>query len=239
MAIIYRAVKGSNLTPTEVDGNFHDVDDRVTTLEGLPLGVGIESIDVSGNQMTITLTDDSIQGPFTLPMWDLVDLLRGEWTAATSYLTNEIVTALGSLWVVTHDHTSEAEFDPGANDTAGDFYALLLKNPAIPVFEVTADTFTPDLNYVNSYIRCSNAAGCVVTIPESGDLDFDLYTEFHFRQAPGAGVVSIEQPATGSPVVINAVAGYHNETAGEGATFFVKKVGTDEWDIGGLLAAGT
>ena len=61
MTIVYRSVKGSNLTPTEVDNNFHDVDNRITTIEGLDIGKSIATIEVDtgGNLMVITYTDTS------------------------------------------------------------------------------------------------------------------------------------------------------------------------------------
>ncbi|RWQ35538.1 MAG: hypothetical protein EOS20_18710, partial [Mesorhizobium sp.] len=68
MTITYRSVKGSNLTATEVDDNFHDVDDRITELEdNPPEPVNISNITVVGTQMTIYLEDATEFGPFTLP----------------------------------------------------------------------------------------------------------------------------------------------------------------------------
>lgn len=68
MAIVLRSVKGSNLTPTEVDGNFTDLDGRLTDLEeNPPEAVGISNITVSGTQMTIYLADATVLGPYTLP----------------------------------------------------------------------------------------------------------------------------------------------------------------------------
>lgn len=68
MTITYRSVKGSNLTPTEVDDNFHDLDDRIGELEdNPPEPVNISNIIVVGTQMTIYLEDATFFGPFTLP----------------------------------------------------------------------------------------------------------------------------------------------------------------------------
>ncbi|AZV21485.1 hypothetical protein [Mesorhizobium sp. M7A.F.Ce.TU.012.03.2.1] len=68
MTIIYRSVKGSNLTATEVDNNFHDVDDRIQAMEDSPPEpVNISNITVTGTQMTIYLEDATVFGPFTLP----------------------------------------------------------------------------------------------------------------------------------------------------------------------------
>lgn len=68
MVLIYRADKGSPLTSDEVDGNFHDLDDRVTDLEDSPPAAnGIANIVVDGTQMTIVLEDATELGPYTLP----------------------------------------------------------------------------------------------------------------------------------------------------------------------------
>ena len=130
MTIIYRSVKGSNLTSSEVDGNFSDLDARATANAAAisAAGGGIASIDVTGNQMTITLTDSSIQGPFELPTVNLIDLFRGSWQPSTPYLENQIVTALGSIYLVLNDHTSDTTFDPNAGDTDGDFYELFFED---------------------------------------------------------------------------------------------------------------
>ncbi|MEY9829824.1 hypothetical protein ABIA25_001639 [Sinorhizobium fredii] len=74
MPIIYRtagawgAGKGSNLTPTEVDENFHDLDERVDALEtDPPSPVEISNITQAGNTITVHMSDGSTFGPFTLP----------------------------------------------------------------------------------------------------------------------------------------------------------------------------
>lgn len=74
MSITYRTTgawgpgKGSNLTAAEVDGNFHDLDQRVTGLESNPPTPDeISNITVTGTQMTIWLVSGAHFGPFTLP----------------------------------------------------------------------------------------------------------------------------------------------------------------------------
>jgi hypothetical protein len=74
MTLTYRtagawgAGKGSNLTATEVDGNFYDLDQRVVDLEeNPPVPNEISNITVSGTQMTIYLEGGASFGPFTLP----------------------------------------------------------------------------------------------------------------------------------------------------------------------------
>ncbi len=230
MTIVYRSVKGSNLTPTEVDNNFHDVDNRIVTLEAVS-GKTIDTIDVTGNVMTITYTDASTDA-FPLPVFSLADANRGAWQPSTPYVESDLVTALGSLYVVNQDHTSELTFDPEAADTGGNFYSLLLKNPAIPVFERSATTFDPAFGDANSYNRCTNVSGCTVTIPENADVPFEIYTELHFRQCDEGAVIIVN---ASTAVIINGTAGYNDNTSAEGSVITLKKVATDEWDLFGRL----
>jgi hypothetical protein len=68
MAPTYRRVKGSNLTPDEVDDNFESLDERVTEIEeNPPVAVPPSNMIVSGTQWTIVYPDGLTFGPFTLP----------------------------------------------------------------------------------------------------------------------------------------------------------------------------
>ena len=78
MPLVLRSVKGSDLTPNEADGNFTFLDGRITTIEGLPLGVGIANITASGTTMTITMTNSSVY-TVQLPMADFTTLWAGSW----------------------------------------------------------------------------------------------------------------------------------------------------------------
>lgn len=113
MTIVYRSVKGSNLTPAEVDGNFTDLDGRVTTLETTPPSPNnIASITLVGSQLTITMDDASTFGPFTVP----IALLhwRDEWTALEDYTELDLVLVdFDGVYLVLQDHTAAATFDAG------------------------------------------------------------------------------------------------------------------------------
>jgi len=136
MTIIYRttgawgAGQGFNLTPAQLDGNFYDLATRVNTIETTPpAAVGISSITVVGDQMTINLTNSTAQGPFTLPTPTLTP--KGTWQPGTIYSINDLVNYGGTTYLVTWDHTSAATFDPGANDGAGhNFYSALIESPS-------------------------------------------------------------------------------------------------------------
>jgi len=232
MPLVLRSVKGSNLTPAEADGNFVFLDGRITTLEGLPLGVGIDAISVIGNQMTITLTDSSIQGPFTIPVAEMN--FRGEWQASTLYNINDIVTHGNSVYQVLATHTSATSFDPGeVIDTATEVYGLWLTLTASTVQTITTSTWNPTTADMNTYNRfVTSTAGCTVILPDDGDIDFTIGSEIHGRQA-GPGQVTIDGDNTS--VIINPQFGCENITAGEGASFTVKKVGANEWDVMGRM----
>lgn len=236
MPLVLRSVKGSNLTPNEADGNFTYLDGRITTIEGLPLGVGIDHIEVIGNQMTITLTDSSIQGPFTIPTAELN--FRGEWQASTAYTTNDIITYQNAVYQVLADHTSATDFDPGElAATATPAYGLWITgDTSSSVQTQSGSTWTPTGADINTYNRFdTSTAGCTVTVPTNADVAFTIGTEIHGRQA-GPGQVTI---VGDTGVTVNAQYGSDNITAGEGASFTLKKVAADEWDVMGRMQAIT
>jgi hypothetical protein len=124
--------KGSNLAATEVDDNFWELLERLTTLENNPpVAVGIDHFTVSGNQLTVHLTDGDIAGPFALPsaQWRWV----GEWSGSTLYFVNDICAQNGSIYLVKVQHISASAFDPDAFDSdGGQEYQLLLARPSQP-----------------------------------------------------------------------------------------------------------
>jgi hypothetical protein len=115
-----------------VDGNFHDLDARVGSVEdNIPAAaVGIAFFAVTPpNLFYVHMTNGTIQGPFALPQlaWNF----RGVWTPSTVYAVNDVFTANGSTYMVLINHISASLFDPNANDGAGhNVYGLLLTNPA-------------------------------------------------------------------------------------------------------------
>jgi hypothetical protein len=104
--------KGANLTPGEVDNNFWELAQAIVDLAANPaLPVGIANITVSGTSMTITLTDGTVMGPFTLPV--LTFRWRGEWQPFTTYAELDVftVTHVG-IYMVQVEHTTGAAFEP-------------------------------------------------------------------------------------------------------------------------------
>jgi hypothetical protein len=134
MTIIYRttgawgAGKGANLTPAEVDDNFYDLEQRVDSLETTPPeAVSIDTIDVTGNLMTITLTDARALGPFILPAarfrW------TGVWQPGLHYFENDVFTYNLEIYVVLVEHDADATFDATRFDSIGFYYQLMLAIP--------------------------------------------------------------------------------------------------------------
>ena len=131
MPLVYRnagawgAGKGARLTSLEADGNVYNLDGRVQSLEqNPPLAVGIDHFSVSGNALTIVLTDGSNHGPYTLPsaQWRWA----GEWQPLTNYYVLDLIGYAGSIYLVQHNHVSAAAFAPDAEDVQGYRYARLI-----------------------------------------------------------------------------------------------------------------
>ena len=232
MPLVLRSVKGSNLTPSEADGNFTYLDGRVTTLEGLPMGVGIDHITVLGNQMTIYLTDSSIQGPFTIPTASFT--YRGDWQASTAYHTNDVITHSNSVYMVLADHTSATDFDPNeVINTATPVYGLLLTTPNISVQTQSGTTWTPGILDANTYNRFTNNSAITLTVPNNSSVAFSIGVQIDGRQA-GNGAITI---VGASGVTLNPEFNTTNVTPGPGATFTIKKVATNAWDVMGQLTS--
>ena len=277
MPIIYRtagpwgAGKGGNLVAGEVDGNFYDLDARLTATEDtLPELVSIAFFEVSGSAFYIHMSDGTIQGPFALPQlaWNF----RGEWTPSTGYQINDVVTFNGAVYMVLVNHVSTSgTFNPDANDGNGHpYYGLLLSEPTsiIPrggyagqylykisnadygvawrtpiVFPAQAlreapdPTYTLTLDNIASYVRCTNASGCSITIPNESIVGFPFASEITFRQCTASSVIL----QAGTTVIFNTIDGFlltgnQVKTARTGAVITAKKIGPDTWDVFGLLS---
>jgi hypothetical protein len=104
--------KGTNLQASEVDANFWSIATEILNLQNNPaLPNGIASITVSGTQMTITLANGDVMGPFTIPL--LTFRWRDEWQPNAPYAELDVfkVTNLG-IYLVEFPHTSGDSFDP-------------------------------------------------------------------------------------------------------------------------------
>src|SRR6516165_8684622 len=87
---------GTDLTPAQVDENFWQAVQDIAAKA--PAGVGISNMIVSGNQLTVVLTDHTVLGPYTLPT--AAFSFQGEWQPDHAYLANDIFTHGGSTYIV-------------------------------------------------------------------------------------------------------------------------------------------
>jgi hypothetical protein len=217
---------------------------------------------MAGDQMYVHLTDSTILGPYQLPIiqWNF----RGPWLPAVSYLVYDVVTEGDAVYLVVFDHTSEASFDPGANDGAGhDYYSLLLAAPSgsAPGGGATGDVLTKvsatDYDFAWAAVPSSTSA---VTSVVGTTITLALGDELAYKRCTNASGCEITIPtnadeafaidteihiraatagpvtfATDSGVILNVPAGFEPQLHGDGATATIKKVDDDEWDLMGLL----
>jgi hypothetical protein len=139
------------------------------------------------------------------------------------------------------DMNSYRIINGGAATSDGDYITLAqvvtLINSVVPFYGneiVTVSTTTYTLDRVlnaGKYLIFTNASGCAVTVPPD---EFTLADEVHFRSATDGAVTFVE----GSGVTIQASPVYDTDYAlyGNGGTATLKLVGTNTWDIFGLLA---
>jgi hypothetical protein len=224
--------KGGNLTPAEVDENFWWLFQAIDEMES-PAPAEIDNITLTGTQLTITL-EDSRSWTVTVPRaafrW------RGTWAPATSYAGNDVFEVMGAgLYLTRIAHTSDSTFDATRTIDSVPVYQLMFREPRAQVITESGSTYDPALADGFGYVRCTNAAGCTVTIPANADVGFAVGTELHFRQA-AAGAVTI---AGDSGVTVNVPDGFLAETDREGAVVTAKKVAANAWDLFGLLAEDT
>lgn len=129
---VWGAGVGRQLTAAEIDGNIWDLDSRLETLESNPpTPINIQTIQVTGSQMTIILEDYTEFGPFTIPtsQWTFMN----EWADATVYVQNNVFTKDYALYLVNVNHVSAAPFDANASSIDGLLYTRLLAPPNPPV----------------------------------------------------------------------------------------------------------
>lgn len=131
---------GSNLTAAQIDENFWTLYNLIQS-SSATTGVGVASASVNDSQLSFTLTDGTILGPFTLPTISLNP--RGLFALSTTYAVNDVFTAAGCVYIVIYPHTSsDTLFDQYANDGAGhNYYQLLFAIPGntIPAYGSTND----------------------------------------------------------------------------------------------------
>src|SRR5262245_61213470 len=112
---------GTPLSAAQVDGNIHDVEQRIEELvSAFADGKRIETVTYTYNTMTFHFTDGTSQ-VIPLPVVQLTYV--GPWTNNTLYLRGHLFTADNGFYQVLEDHTSPvspAPFDPAATDDSTD-----------------------------------------------------------------------------------------------------------------------
>lgn len=105
--------------------------------------------------------------------------------------------------------------------------------PAQQLLEAPNTTYTLSINNIASYVRCVNAAGCGVVIPNDSSLNFPLSTEISFRQCTAVAVTLTPD----SGVTLNTIDGLLTKTGAMGGVITAKKVAANNWDVFGLLGS--
>jgi hypothetical protein len=222
---------GSDLSALQFDTNNWNIYNSFLELFATSLSKQIAYIAESNGELFVHYTDHSIDGPFPLPIaafnW------RGTWQSTTLYNINDVVSFSSGIYLALMSFTSGSSF--ATTDGSGHTWLqLMLQIPAIPTRTVSTSTFTPDLTYANSYIRCTDVAGCTFNVPNDSSVVWVQDTEMHVRDCTqsGSGVTFV---AAGG-VTINTIEGHLLKTATPGAVVSMKYVAANEWDLWGLLA---
>jgi hypothetical protein len=100
------------------------------------------------------------------------------------------------------------------------------ESPSVTINETTTGR-TLDLDDSFAYIRCSNAAGCAISIPAQATVAWAAEVEIYVRRLSGCGPISVAG--------VGGVAQINNGDAAlgvlENGTFALRRVGDDEWDF--------
>jgi hypothetical protein len=231
MTITYRLVKGSPLTFAEEDGNFSDLDGRVTALQTAGFANPIDAVTIAGNQLTFHYTTASGGGSDTVTLPTAQWNGRGDWQPSTSYAVNDLVIAQSNLYLVKIAHTSDATFDAGRQIGGLDVYDFIFGPMGqTESADLNASTYTLQGTDDLKFYRTTAVGGCTITIPDSGSVAIPVDSEISFRQCAGQIVFDWS-----TPVAVNVPDGFDARTNYVGSVVTLKKVATDEWDIFGAL----
>lgn len=130
MSIIYREDKGSPLTSQEIDGNFRELEQRLSQLEETQeRSEGIGKISFQNNILTITGSFGTEFGQFPFPK--PTHAFKGQWQSQTLYQCHDVVTQETGLYQCLTDHQS-THWSQDQDKWKG---LLLLQNSKLPFFE--------------------------------------------------------------------------------------------------------
>jgi hypothetical protein len=170
-----------------------------------------------GSGLGRNLTAAEVDENFYTLVQDIADTVGG----AAAQIVN--IDAVGSVMTITMDDGTSYDVNlPVSNSTF---------TPSVAA-TVSGSTFTPPIDAANSFMSCTAAGGCTITIPPGSSVPFPINTELHFRQAGGALTFT-----AGAGVTLSGVTGTLNATDRVGAVVTLKQIDSDVWVIFGLLAS--
>lgn len=179
--------KGSNLTPAEVDENFHDLDGRVSEIEENPPSPNqIADITQAGDQITIVMEDASTFGPFTLPR----SLSRPSITTTVTGITlTPDTTQIGCYFRCTNNSGCEVTISdvPSAFPVDSELYFRQAGNDQLSFDPGVGGT----LNIPTGYNAFSAGKGAVVVAKKVGTLTWDLFGDLEPTGGAGAAVFEL------------------------------------------------
>ena len=105
MTIIYRESKGAPLTATEIDGNFHELVQRIEKLENLDtVREDLIHIKQEADELTFISNLGIELGRARLPTLTMTP--RGSWLANTQFMNNDIITHDHAAYLCVKSHKS-------------------------------------------------------------------------------------------------------------------------------------
>lgn len=227
MTLVFRRDLTRNLTAAEADGNIDDLNGRVTTLEGGSAQGGVTSWTLSGTVQTLHFANSTTLSLDigTANAYSLVDHLKGSWAPAVAYIKDDLFTYQGVLYAVAYPHTSAGSFDENSTTSGHNNYKVVCRFGQ-GVLTVSAASVTPDASFANKYIRCTNAGGCIITLPQGVFSPADFMT---WRQC-GVGGLTFEWPTA---VTVNGIDGFAATTSKRGSVVNTFVVGSAAYDMFG------
>jgi hypothetical protein len=127
---------GAPNSAAQVDGNFHDVDQRIVDLNAdLAEGKRIDTVTYTNTSMTFHFTDGSSQ---VIPLPIATLMYVGPWLNSSPYSRSNLVSVGGlGMYQVLEDHVTPplpAVFDPAATDGTNPLYQFF-----IPIGDINYD----------------------------------------------------------------------------------------------------
>jgi hypothetical protein len=95
--------------------------------------------------------------------------------------------------------------------------------------EITLDT----LNYANTFLNCTNVAGCEIGIYDFATVPMPIGAEVEVRQGNVGFVSFVAVPASG--VTIQPILGFDPVSAEQGSVIIAKHISLDFWAVWGFL----